>query len=253
MDDISTLLIVTGTFLLAGTLKGIIGMGLPMVALALLTVALDLPMAMALLLMPSLVTNLWQGATGGNFLSLLKRLWPFYVMAASTVWFGAQALTRVDLLWLSALLGLLLLGYGIFSLMGLGFHVASNNESWLGAFLGAINGVLAGMTGVFTVPGVMYLQAIGLPRDLLVQAMGLLFSFSTIALAIALRGSGLLSLEQGMLSTIGVLPAIAGMMFGLQIRKRFSEQTFRKLFFCSLIVLGGYLSISVLASALVSG
>ena len=70
------LLIIGGTFLLAGMVKGVIGLGLPTVSLALLTVALDLPQAMALLLVPSFVTNLWQAMAGGRAREIAGRLWP---------------------------------------------------------------------------------------------------------------------------------------------------------------------------------
>jgi len=64
-----------------------------------------------------------------------------------------------------------------------------------------VNGILTGMTGSFVIPGVMFLQAIGLPRDTLIQAMGMLFTASTLALAIALQGNRLLTVELGSLST----------------------------------------------------
>lgn len=83
-DDIATLLAVAATFLVAGAVKGVIGLGLPTVSLALLTVTIGLPQAMAVLLVPSFVTNLWQAASGGNGRVLLARLWPFLVAATVT-------------------------------------------------------------------------------------------------------------------------------------------------------------------------
>ena len=77
MFDPTILAIVLATFVLAGTVKGVIGLGLPTVSLALLTVALDLPSAMALLLLPSFITNVWQAAVGGHGREIIKRLWPF--------------------------------------------------------------------------------------------------------------------------------------------------------------------------------
>ena len=102
-------------------------------------------------------------------------------------------------------------------------------------------GGLKGMTGSFVVPGVMFLQAIGLPRDMLVQAMGMLFTLSTLALAIALGGSGLLSAEVGAMSAVALLPALAGMAIGQRVRKRLSEQAFKRAFFVALLVLGFYI------------
>lgn len=108
MPDAFTLAAVTATFLLAGSVKGVVGVGLPTVSLALLTIALGLPQAMALMLVPAFVTNIWQAVAGGGT-GVLKRIWPFLVMAGVTVWLGALALTRVDVQLLSALLGLLLM------------------------------------------------------------------------------------------------------------------------------------------------
>lgn len=112
---------------------------------------------------------------------------------------------------------------------------------------GCINGILTGMTGSFVVPGVLFLQAIDLSRDKLIQAMGMLFTASTLALAFALQHNNLLTLEKGTLSLIGLLPAIAGMVAGQRIRKKISEQYFKKIFFSSLLLLGIYV---VLSSAL---
>ena len=118
MFDPTILAIVLATFVLAGTVKGVIGLGLPTVSLALLTVALDLPSAMALLLLPSFITNVWQAAVGGHGREIIKRLWPFLTLATVMVWFGGTALTRVDVSLLSALLGALITTYAVISLAG---------------------------------------------------------------------------------------------------------------------------------------
>ena len=241
-----TLAIVAGTFLLAGMVKGVIGLGLPTVSLAVLTVALGLPEAMNLLLVPSLVTNIWQAAVGGQGRVLLRRLWPFFLLATVMIWFGATALTRVDLSWLSALLGFLLVLYAGSNLAGFRLAIPPGRERWAGPLFGAINGLLTGMTGSFVVPGVLYLQAIGFPRDSLIQAMGILFTLSTLALAVALGGNGLLTRDLGVLSAAGLIPAIVGMLAGQRIRKRLSEAVFRKVFFAALLLLAIYIIVNAL-------
>lgn len=246
--DTTVILAVTGTFLLAGMVKGVIGLGLPTVSLALLTVAFDLPSAMALLLVPSFVTNLWQALVGGNGRAIVIRIWPFLLMATATVWIGAAALTRVDLRLLTALLGVLLVTYAVVNLGGIRLTIPARHEAWAGPLVGSANGVLTGMTGSFVVPGVMFLQAIGLSRDMLIQAMGMLFAASTIALAAALQKASFLTVENGMLSCAAVLPAIAGMVLGQTIRKKLSEPHFRKAFFIALLVLGGYIIAGALKS-----
>ncbi len=90
MFDLTTIVVIGATFLLAGTVKGVIGLGLPTLSLGLLTATLDLTTAMALLIIPSFITNLWQAIAGGNTRELLLRLWPFLLMATITVWPGAM-------------------------------------------------------------------------------------------------------------------------------------------------------------------
>jgi uncharacterized membrane protein YfcA len=238
MIDTSTLIIIAATFLLAGSVKGVIGLGLPTVSLGLLAATLDLTTAMALLLIPSFVTNIWQATVGGHGQAILRRIWPFLLLATTTVWIGATALTAVNPLYLSILLGLLLIAYSSLNLMGFRLSVPPRNERWLGPLLGAANGVLTGMTGSFVVPGVMFLQAIGLPRDMLVQAMGMLFSLSTIALAFALQKSNLLTTELTTISALAIVPAITGMVIGQKVRRTLSEARFKQTFFISILVLG---------------
>lgn len=244
MFDDFTLVAIGATFLLAGTVKGVIGLGLPTISLALLTVLIGLPQAMALLLVPSFVTNLWQAVVGGSGRIILQRLWLFLLMAMATVWLGAIALTRINLSLLSALLGALLVVYAAVSLGGIRLTINTRQETWAGPLMGSVNGILTGMTGSFVVPGVMYLQAIGLPRDALVQAMGMLFTASTLALALALQTNRLLTVELGQLSAVALLPASIGMVFGQWIRKKLSERLFRQVFFLSILMLGCYIILS---------
>ncbi len=248
MFDPVTITAITATFLLAGTVKGVIGLGLPTVSLALLTVALDLPTAMALLIVPSFATNLWQAVVGGNGRAIFVRIWPFLLMATASVWIGATALTRLDFSLLSGLLGALLVTYSTLSLTGVRLSIPVRQEAWAGLLFGTANGILTGMTGSFVVPGVMFLQAIGLSRDMLVQAMGMLFTVSTIALALALQGNNLLTTQLGIVSGAALLPAILGMIVGQRVRQRLSEERFRKVFFVTILVLGAY----IVASAALS-
>ena len=241
MFETVTLIAIAVAFLIGGVVKGVIGLGLPTVSLALLAVLIDLPSAMALILIPSFVTNVWQVMAGGNPRLMLVRLWPFLFMGTVTVWIGATALTRVDLALLSALLGVLLVFYSVVNLGGFHFKISTRHELWVGLIMGSFNGVFTGMTGSSVVPGVMYLQSIGLSRDQLVQAMGMLFMVSTFALAIALQQNAILTLEHSILSVAALIPGIIGMILGQQIRRSLSEPMFRKVFFVSLLALGMYI------------
>ncbi|MFQ5765120.1 MAG: sulfite exporter TauE/SafE family protein [Rhodospirillales bacterium] len=229
------------TFFAAGFVKGVIGLGLPTVSLALLTATVGLKAAMALLIVPSLVTNVWQGLTGGALRVLLKRLWPFLAAGVLGTWLGVRGLTRFDTSLLSALLGVLLCLYAGLNLRRPRVPAIGRSEAWLGPAVGAVTGVLTGLTGSFVVPGVMYLQALGMSRDTLVQAMGVAFTVATVALAVALNDQRLITAELGALSVAGVVPAAIGMVVGQRVRHRMSETAFLKVFFAALAVLGVYI------------
>ena len=247
MFDPLSLFVISATFIIAGGVKGVIGLGLPTVSLGLLTATLDLPTAMALLIAPSLVTNLYQATAGGHARLILWRIWPFLLIATATVWLGAIALTRVDLDVLSALLGLLLVAYGGLSLAGVRLRIPARSEGWMGLVFGTANGILTGMTGSFAVPGVMYLQGIGLSRDILVQSMGMLFTASTVALALALGTNALLSTELVIASLLAIVPSLIGMWAGQNLRRRLSETQFRGALSIGIVLLGIYILISATA------
>ena len=238
MQDPTLLAAAAATFFLAGTVKGVIGLGLPTVTLGLMTLLLDLPSAMALLIVPSLATNLWQAAVGGHMREILRKTWPFLLTATATIWIGAQALSHVDLSYLSALLGLLLIAYAATGLAGFRLSMSPGAALRSGPLFGIANGILTGMTGSFMVPGVLYLQATGMPRDMLVQAMGMLFMLSTAALALALGHSAHIDPELGLASALGLIPAILGMILGRKIRGYLSEARFRQVFFAGVLLLG---------------
>lgn len=250
MLDPGALFVIIAIFVIAGLVKGVTGLGLPTVSLGLLVAILDLPTAMALLLVPSFAANLWQAAVGGHARDVFFRIWPFLLAACSTVWIGALALDHVDIAYLSALLGMLLIIYASVGLLGVQLSIARAREKRLGVVFGLVNGVLTGMTGSFTVPGVMFLQAIGLPRDKLIQAMGMLFLASTVALALALGGNSRLTWELGGLSALSVIPAGFGIVLGQKVRSRLSERLFRKIFLAALLLLGLYVTVRALVASL---
>jgi uncharacterized membrane protein YfcA len=99
------------------------------------------------------------------------------------------------------------------------------------------------MTGSFVVPGVMYLQVLGLSRDAMIQAMGVLFTVSTLALVVALGDRRLLSADLAVLSLLALAPALIGMALGQALRKRLSEAAFRRIFFAALAVLGAWIAL----------
>lgn len=233
--------LVLGTFLLAGTVKGVIGLGLPTVAMGLLGLAMLPAQAAALLVIPSTVTNVWQLAAGGHLRSLLKRLWPLLVMVAVGTALGAWAVGISGGHSMTRALGGALLLYALSGLFMPPLRIAVRHEVWLAPLCGLITGIVTSATGVFVIPAVPYLQALGLERNQLVQALGLSFTVSTLALAAALYWNGALGYGELGASVLALVPALLGMWLGQWLRQRISALAFKRVFFIGMGALGLHL------------
>ncbi|TWI57430.1 hypothetical protein IQ22_00646 [Pseudomonas duriflava] len=225
-------------FLGAGLVKGVLGMGLPTVALGLLALCMPPAEAAALLLIPSLVTNLWQLWDGPALGALLRRFWPMMVSLILGTLITTRWLADAGSGWIPALLGLILMLYGGMGLMSIRWFVAPRQEGSLSILVGFLTGLVTGATGVFVVPAVPYFQALGLGKEALIQTLGLSFTVSTVALGAGLWWHG--GLPTGSLGVSGlmVLPALAGLALGQWIRQRLSEAVFKRCFFLGLLLLG---------------
>jgi uncharacterized membrane protein YfcA len=240
---LSTLILLCLVFVLAGITKGIIGLGLPTIAMGLLAVVLPPAEAAALLILPSLVTNVWQMLDGPHLGRLLRRLWPLNVGVCLGTWLGAALLAGIGGRHGGLALGLALIAYATSGLAALHLVVPRTAEPVLGPITGALTGGITAATGVFVIPAVPYLQAIGLHKDELVQALGLSFTVSTLALAVALAGVDAFAPGLVLPSLLAVVVSLAGMRLGQAVRARLRPQAFRLCFFFGLLVLGAYLAL----------
>lgn len=218
--------------------KGVTGMGLPTVSMGLLGAFMPAVAAAALLIVPSFVTNIWQLFAGPSFGRLAMRLWPMMLCIVAGTIAGASLLTSADQRWTTAALGAALVVYAGFSLVVRQLSVPVRFERFLSPLVGATTGVVTGATGVFVIPAVPYLQALSLDKDDLVQALGLSFTVSTVALAVGLANGGALRAGGLALSLLAVLPALLGMWAGQHLRHRISPASFRRWFMICLLLLG---------------
>jgi uncharacterized membrane protein YfcA len=236
--------VLIAAFLLAGFIKGVTGLGLPTVGIGLLSLAVAPAEAAALITLPSLVTNAWQMAAGPALAPLLGRLWPMMAGICLGSLAGAGLLTGADdARAASSALGLAVVLYAATGLLDLRLpRVPARQERVLGPVAGATTGLVTGATGVLVIPAVPYLQALGLDRDELVQALGLSFTVSTLALGVALAGEGLFSAATASLSLLALAPAIGGMLAGQAVRRAVNQEVFRRCFFGGLLMLGAHLA-----------
>lgn len=236
-------LLVAVTFLLAGFVKGVIGLGLPTVAMGLLGLAMAPAEAAALLVIPSLATNLWQMAAGPRLGVLLRRLWPMMLGICAGTWLGPALPAAGTTGLATTALGVVLASYAVIGLTRIRLPLPPRPTPPLAALIGGATGLVTAATGVFVVPAVPYLQAIGLEPQELMQALGLSFTVSTLALAASLAHNGTFQAATAGASLLALAPALAGMLLGQWLRRRASGEAFRFWFFLGLLVLGGDLAL----------
>jgi uncharacterized membrane protein YfcA len=233
---------IAAIFVLAGFVKGVIGLGLPTVSMGLLAAVTAPGHAAAMLVVPSLVTNVWQMVAGPHLSTLVKRLGGMLAFACIGTWLGAGWLTGPSARYGAIALGLSLVVYAILSLSAVRISVPREREIWLGPIAGLLTGLITAATGVFVIPAIVYLQGIGLEKEELVQALGLSFTVSTIALSFNLIGAGVLNVSLASTSVVAMVAALLGMWIGQVVRLRLDQATFRRWFFIGILALGLYLS-----------
>jgi uncharacterized membrane protein YfcA len=236
------LLLVAAAFLLAGFIKGVIGLGLPTVSMGLLAVTMQPSHALAIVIVPAIITNIWQTFVGPYLRDIIRRLWPLMAGTVIGIWLNAGMLTGPYARYGSIVLGVLLVIYALTGLSEFNFRVARSDEKWIGGIVGLITGVVSAATGVQVIPSMPFMQAIGMEKDELVQALGVFFTVATVALAFHLTSAGLLSASTALPGAVAMTAAFTGMFIGQAVRSRMKPEVFRRWFLIAMILLGLYLA-----------
>jgi uncharacterized protein len=233
---------IAAVFLLAGFVKGVVGLGLPTVSMGLLAVTMPPSQALAIVIVPAVITNIWQTFVGCYLRDIFRRLWPLLAGTAIGIWLNRGSLTGAYAHYLPIALGVLLVIYAVIGLSKIAFTVAPRSEKWVGGIVGLITGLISAATGVQVIPSMPFLQAIGMEKDELVQALGVFFTVATLALTLNLTSSGLLRASTALPGGIAMACSFAGMFTGQAVRSRMPAEAFRRWFLIAMIFLGIYLA-----------
>lgn len=230
-------------FILAGFVKGVLGMGLPTVAIGILGLVIPPVEAAAMLVLPSLITNIWQLVAGPSFRQLSRRFMTLLVGICLGTPIGVSFIVMGSVNLVSMGLGAVLALYGAMGLLRPHYSVAGGWEKWLSPVMGFATGILMGATGISALPAAPYFSALGLKREDMIQALGLSFTVSSLALALGLLATGTFHMELAGSSMLALIPAFAGMFLGQWVRDKLPQEAFRRCFFAGLVILGVYMAI----------
>ena len=225
-------------FFLASFVKGITGLGFSTTCLAIIALFVGVKTALPLIIVPSLVSNIIVMIDAGNFRLVIKRFWPMYISTIPGVILGLIVLAVVQPVILSAILGVVLIIYSIFALIRPNFKLATQLERPLAPLTGFTTGVINGTSGSQVMPVLPYLMSLHLSKNQFVQAINLSFSICTFMMILGLTHLKLITLETMLISIVGVIPMLIGLKIGSLVRSMLSQEFFRILVLCFLIISG---------------
>lgn len=232
------MLLIAVAMVVGGLVKGVIGIGLPIVVIAILTNFLEIYFVLALVIVPILVTNLWQALHAGNLMAPLKRLWPMIVMLVLGIWLGAKLVVSIDTDLLYGLIGLAVVIFTVTSYVRPHGGLSPAAERWGAPLAGALGGILGGLSTIWGPPMTMYLIMLRLPKDEFIRAVGLIWFSGSLPLAYSYWDIGLLTGSTALISAAATIPAMIGLWLGGILRRYIDQETFRKILLIALFLIG---------------
>ncbi len=236
--DAQTIILAFSAFFIASFLKGLTGLGFSTLCLGFLAVFMDLKLAIPLVFLPSLSSNIMVMVEAGRFFEALKRFWLLYLSALPGLVLGIWFLGAIQNETPKAILGVVMFLYGIWGLKNELMRLSKRKEKQLAFPVGILSGLVNGATGSQIMPIMPYLISLKLDRDLFVQTINCAFTFNTLIMILGLGKLGLVTKPVMYLSAGGILPVALGIFLGGQIRKRVTEGMYRKMVLVLLIALG---------------
>jgi uncharacterized membrane protein YfcA len=214
-------------FFLGGMVKGITGVGLPLFLVPLATQFVDVPVAVALISVAMVATNIVQAAEGGHTGKAVRQLWPIVIPLAIGAVIGTHLLISVDRARLNLVIGTSFLLLAVLLLCMPRLRIPPGAARWTGPLVGFGAGVLGGLSAIFGPPMIAFLVGVGTDPDTFVKHMAILALTASTTMLLVLGGSGAMSGGDFLMSAAALIPIQAGMPVGRYLRGRIKPNWFR--------------------------
>ena len=233
-------LIVLGglVFLLAGTIKGVVGIGLPIAAVGLLSQFIEPRMAILMAIFPIVVGNIWQVYRSGNVLPTLKRFGVFAVTLAITLFVTTLFVHGISTEILVFALGVMIVLFAVTNLAFTPPALPARHDRAGQIVAGIASGISGGLTAIWGPPMVIYFLARRLDKDEFIRASGLLFLCGSIPLLAGYVNNGMITSDTALLSALMVVPTLVGFAIGEQLRRRLDASRFRTAVLVMFLIMG---------------
>jgi uncharacterized membrane protein YfcA len=225
---------------LGGFAKGVVGFALPLIALSLAGSFLPYEVAVALLIVPMLVSNLFQALRQGigPALGSLGRFWRLNLILVATIALAAQLVVALPDRLLFGILGVAVTLFGASQLAGWRPRFDLRHQARVEAGVALVAGFFGGLSGIWGPPLVMYLLALELPKTEMVRAQSLSFLLGSAVLFLAHLHSGVLNPVTLPVSAWMTLPAMLAMFVGYRVHDRLDQRRFMTLTLAVLVLTG---------------
>lgn len=228
-----------GVAVFAGIIKGMVGFAMPMILVSGLGSIVGPELALAGLILPTLLTNGWQALRQGPAAAWdsVKRFRVFLLIGFVALVISAQLVRVMPEALMLLLIGVPITLFAATQLMGRALILPSASRK-VEAGVGAFAGFIGGFSGVWGPPTVAYLTALETPKAEQMRIQGVIYGLGAVALVGAHIASGVFTRETAPFSAALLIPAGIGMFIGLKVQDRVDQATFRKATLAVLFIAG---------------
>lgn len=235
-------------FLLAGIIKGLIGIGLPTASVGMMSQIIDPRIAIALIVFPSLLSNAWQVWRMGDMLGAMRRYWLFLATLMSMILIVSTLVTStVGTDTILLVLGCVIILFSATSLTFSPPRIPARYDRAGQFVFGAAAGTLGGLTAIWAPPMVTYLMGRQTGKDEFVRATGVIILMGTLPLIAGFWSNGMLTGPLALVSAAMTIPAILGFQIGEIFRRRLDADRFRNV----VLIIFGIMGLNLLRRAFI--
>ena len=235
-QDLAITFAVMAIFLFAGIIKGFLGIGLPAAAMAFLTLVMDPTIAISLLTLPIIFTNIMQYTRCENPRSVARNYWIFALAIVVSIFITSFFILSYPKALLTTSIGLAMIAFSLTQMFGTKFPIGDGYGWHIG--VGLFSGILGGLSSIWSPPVAMYLLARNVEKSEFIGATGFLFLAGSLPLALGLALAGVLTADTVLHSLMGLVVVLAGFRIGEALHQFVPQGMFRQIVLWAFLIMG---------------
>ena len=242
MDSIDYVFVLVA-YLVASVIKGVTAIGFSTSCLPIMALQMDLTLAIPLVIVPSVISNIVIMVQAGDFIGVVRRFWVLYAATIPGLLAGLYTLVSIDVVKAKIVLGLVLILYSLIALLNRPFTISTTLERKLKGPVGFSTGFINGLTGSQVMPVLPYLLSLDLKKNTFIQAINISFTMSSVIMLFGMNQFGYVSTHIFVVALAGAIPVTIVVYAVGTLRNRLPRKLYQKLVLIFLLVLGFILAL----------